>query len=295
LAAAALTQAAAFDGQPVAPAQVPKMKFGNARISRLVLGTNPFYGFSHFNKNLDYAMRQWYTPERICDVLHRCTTYGINAFNYVNLGRSPDDFRKFLDAGGNMQLVAQILGDAAPTYKAFKPLAMYRQGEEVDRAYQNGNMDSIRDWCKKTRDLGSLVGVGTHKPEVIAYVEERGWDVDFFAGCVYNRTRTPTEWAQKLNGETAEMQSEIYLKSDPARMYQVMRQTAKTCFAFKILAAGRIADADVENAFRAAFESLKPNDGVIVGMWPQRKDEVAENARIVSAVTALVHSGRSAT
>jgi hypothetical protein len=119
--------------------------------------------------------------------------------------------------------------------------------------------------------------------------------VDFFAGCVYNRTRTPTEWAQKLNGETAEMQSEIYLKSDPARMYQVMRQTAKTCFAFKILAAGRIADADVENAFRAAFESLKPNDGVIVGMWPQRKDEVAENARIVSAVTALVHSGRSAT
>ena len=142
-------------------------------------------------------------------------------------------------------------------------------------------MDTVKEWCKKARDLGVLVGVGTHKPEVIAKVEEENWDVDFYAGCVYNRTRTAEEWKKVLNGEMMEMPGDIYLQSDPARMYKVMRQTKKPCFAFKILAAGRIPDRGVEQAFRTAFESIKPIDGVFVGMFPRVKDEVRENAEIV--------------
>lgn len=40
-----------------------------------------------------------------------------------------------------------------------------------------------------------------------------------------------------LIGRLLEMPHEIYIQSDPARIYKAMRQTAKTCFAFKILAA----------------------------------------------------------
>ena len=101
-------------------------------------------------------------------------------------------------------------------------------------------MAAEREWCKRARDLGVMVGVGTHKPEVIAMVEEQGWDIDFYAGCIYNRTRTEDEWKQVLNGQIAEMPREIYVQSDPARMFAVMRQTPKPCFAFKILAAGCI-------------------------------------------------------
>src|SRR5581483_10403588 len=143
---------------------IPAMKFGKTEISRLVLGTNPFYGFSHYSPNLDYAMRQWYTPDKVCEIIRRATTFGINAFNYVNLYRAPSDMQKFYDEGGKIHLVAQIIGDPTPTYKQFKPLAMYNQGEQVDKAFQNGEMDTVHDWCKKTRDLGCLVGVGTHQP-----------------------------------------------------------------------------------------------------------------------------------
>ena len=66
--------------------------------------------------------------------------------------------------------------------------------------------------------------------------------MDFYAGCVYNRTRTGEEWKQVLDGESIEMSQEIYLRSDPPRMYKVMRQTKKPCFAFKILAAGRLGE-----------------------------------------------------
>jgi hypothetical protein len=134
--------------------------------------------------------------------------------------------------------------------------------------------------------MGVLVGVGTHIPEVIAKIEEENWDVDFYSGCVYNRRRTPDEWKRALNGEIMEMPNDIYMQSDPPRMYRVMRQTKKPCFAFKILAAGRVPDRGVEQAFRTAFESIKPTDGIYVGMFPKFKDEVREDAEIVHRILA---------
>jgi hypothetical protein len=69
-------------------------------------------------------------------------------------------------------------------------------------------------------------------------------------------------------------------------MYKAIRQTKKPCFAFKILAAGRIADRGVTQAFRTACESIKPTDGIYVGMFPRVKDEVRENAEIVHRILA---------
>jgi hypothetical protein len=262
------------------------MKFFHATISRVVLGVNPFYGYAHYNGNLGNAMREWYTADRVCEVMHQCTRFGINAMNYVHLSRGPEDLARFQAEGGKMQLIIQVTSkaDAGELVKTLKPLALQRQGEVVDDAWQSGKMETVKEWCKKARDLGTLVGVGTHIPEVIAYVEEKGWDVDFYSGCVYNRRRTAEEHKQVLHGEMIEMPGELYLKSDPARMYRVMRQTAKPCFAFKILAAGRIADGGIEQAFRTAFESIKPTDGVYVGMFPKFKDEVRENAEIVHRI-----------
>jgi len=266
--------------------QIPKMKFGGVEIGRLVLGVNPLYGFAHYNNNFSSAMREWYTPDRVCEVMHRANSFGMDAFNYVDVARARPDWERFEAEGGKMRLIIQVTArdDTAELVKNLKPLALQRRGEEIDLAWQNGTMASEREWCKRARDQGVLVGVGTHKPEVIELVEEQGWDIDFYAGCVYNRTRTAEEWRRALNGELPEMPHDIYLQSDPPRMYKAMRQTAKTCFAFKILAAGRIADDGVAQAFRTAFTSIKPHDGVYVGVFPRSKDELRENAGIVHGI-----------
>jgi hypothetical protein len=104
--------------------------------------------------------------------------------------------------------------------------------------------------------------------------------VDFYVCCVYNRTRTEGERRQLLGGENP--LGELYLVDDPPRMYKVIRQTRKPCFAFKILGAGRVTN--VEAAFKQAFESIKPTDGVIVGMFPKLRDQVRENATIVHRI-----------
>lgn len=260
------------------------MKFGGVEISRLVLGVNPFYGFAHFNNIYGTMMKEWYTSEKVCEVLHQACRHGINAFNYVGLDRGPKDWKRFVGEGGKMHLIPQVTAndDAAAMVKDLKPLGMQRQGEVVDRAWQTGEMESVEEWCKKVRQMGVLVGVGTHKPEVIEYMEEKGWDVDFYAGCVYNRSRTSDEWRKTLGGEMMEMGSEIYMQSDPPRMYKVMRQTKRPCFAFKILAAGRVqGERAVEQAFRTAFQSIKPIDGVYVGVFPRVRDEIKENTERV--------------
>jgi hypothetical protein len=268
------------------PVQVPQMKFGAVEIGRVVLGVNPFYGFAHYNNNYSAVMKDWYTPDKVCEVMHRANRYGINAFNYVHLGRAPEDWARFVAEGGKMHLIIQVTAgiDAEMLVKTLKPLALQRQGEVVDAAYHSGDLASVKEWCKQVRDLGVMVGVGTHIPEVIARVEEENWDVGFYSGCVYNRRRTADEWQKVLNGQALEMPNEVYLKGDPPRMYKVLRQTRKPCFAFKILAAGRIADGGIERAFRTAFDSIKPIDGVYVGVFPRIKDEVRENAEIVHRI-----------
>lgn len=265
------------------------MKFGNVEVSRLILGTNPFYGFAHFNSTHGAAMREWYTPARVVEVLQRCEKLGVNAFNYVHVGRAQADWERYLSEGGRMRLVAQAIGDdPAELVRAVKPMAAWVQGERVDNAYRAGKMDSIRDYCKKLKDLGvAMVGVGSHIPEVLMLVEEQGWPVDFYAGSVYNRRRTPEELRQLLGGELPEMLSEVYLQNDPARMYKVFRQTRRPCVAFKILAAGRVAP---EQAFRRAFDSIKPTDLVCVGMFPRVKDEMKEDAYYTSRYGAARES-----
>jgi hypothetical protein len=294
LAAEATTVSQAGNSLPAAQQlaseiQVPKMKFGKAEISRLVLGVNPLYGFAHYNRNFGSAMRDWYTQDKVCEVLHRANAFGINAFNYVNMGRAPQDLARFEAEGGKMHLIVQATAadDPAALVQNLKPLALQRRGEEIDAALHNGTMASEREWCKRVRELGVMVGVGTHNPEVIDMVESQGWDIDFYAGCVYNRTRTEEELKRLLNGQVPEMPHEVYLQSDPDLMYKAIRQTPKPCFAFKILAAGRIGDEGVAQAFRTAYSSIKPNDGVYIGVFPREKDELKENAEIVHGILTV--------
>jgi hypothetical protein len=71
-----------------------------------------------------------------------------------------------------------------------------------------------------------------------------------------------------------------FFASDPMAMTEVARQVSQPCLGFKILGAGRKCSdkKSVQEAFKFAFEHLKPTDGVIVGMYPRYQDQVAENA-----------------
>ena len=58
-----------------------------------------------------------------------------------------------------------------------------------------GRIDEVLPLLKQMRDAGLQVGLGTHIPEVIDYVEDQGWDIDFYMASLYNLNRAPREGA----------------------------------------------------------------------------------------------------
>jgi hypothetical protein len=261
-------------------ASLPKVRFGDVEISRMVMGSNQFYGFSHFNGLLDRLMVDWNTSDRICQTLFQCQQNGINAYQYAHHENTLKDLELFRSKGGNMHLIATDPG-MTPVEDAVRrsgAMALYHHGEVTDSLYRDGKMEQVHEYTKKLRQAGVRVGIGTHKPEVVEYAEERGWDVDFYVLCAYNRTRSPEE-IRRILGVVPVPANEVYLETDPAHAYDVARKTPKTCFLFKILAAGRVARTPdgVDKAFKEALTSIKPQDCIVVGMFPRFKDEVKEN------------------
>jgi hypothetical protein len=93
-------------GAQAPAASLPKVRFGDVEISRLVMGSNQFYGYSHFNGLLDKLMVDWNTPERICQTLFQCQQNGINAFQYAHRENPLKDVENFRSQGGNMHLIS---------------------------------------------------------------------------------------------------------------------------------------------------------------------------------------------
>jgi hypothetical protein len=272
-------------GAPLAAAApLPTARLGKYEISRLIIGSNPFYGYSHASRILDQHMREWGTPDNVCAALQEAERNGINTFQTNGNDRAITDIRLHRERGGKLQVIALIKEKPEDAVKDMRPIAVSHHGEVTDALFRQQKMDDVREFTKRTRQAGVLAGVSTHKPEVIEYIEERGWDVDFYMGCAYNRTRTPDE-IRKLLGQLPLPPNELYLEEDPERMFAVMRQTQKTCFAFKVLAAGRVAGSpeSLNAAFKSAFAGINPRDCVIVGVYRQFKNEIEENAQRVRA------------
>lgn len=275
---------------PAAAPTLPTVKFGKADITRLIIGSNPFYGYSHFNSVLDSHMRDWYTQERKMEVLHNCEETGINTWQLHYNTQPVDDFKRYRAEGGKMNLI--LLGDFAlmkdlslvpKVAKEIAPLGIGHHGNRTDERFRNGEMAKVREFLKAVRDSGVMVGLSTHNPNVIDAVESQNWDIDYYMTCMYRVSRTAEE-ARKEFGEAP--LGETFFEKDPERMCKMVRQTRKPCLAFKVLGAGRnIGKPEVlEGAFRYVLSNIKPTDAVIVGMYPRFKDEVKNNVEMVRSI-----------
>ncbi|HZT82404.1 MAG TPA: twin-arginine translocation signal domain-containing protein, partial [Gemmataceae bacterium] len=79
-AGAALAPTAPAADQPKPDPLLPTVKLGKHAVTRLIIGGNPIYGYSHFNKHLSRHMTDWHTPERVVELLQRVERAGINTW-----------------------------------------------------------------------------------------------------------------------------------------------------------------------------------------------------------------------
>jgi hypothetical protein len=270
------------------PSTLPQTRIGPHSISRLVCGANPFNGGSHLSTFVNRQMREYYTPEQILKTLRRCQEVGINCWQ--SGGGNFDLYRRFVDSGGKMHFLSIEAGKTSILPKLAKGgcVGVAHHGEVTDSLFKQGKLDQVADFLKRVHDAGLPAGISTHMPAVVDAVESKGWQLDYYMTCVYERHRSKED-LQKLLGHVPIPVGEVYLESDPPRMYQAMRNTRRPCLAFKILAAGRLSEHQgwVEQAFRQTLQSSKPMDGIIIGIYDQYSDQPAEDAGFVRRYGSL--------
>src|SRR5437868_12622268 len=282
---------AAEASQEAAPL-LPTIQLGSHAVTRLIVGGNPVYGHSHFNKLLSQHQTTWHTPERVVALLKRCEQAGINTWQNSYAERTLQDLELFRAAGGKVQWLClgkpdwDKMPDRIDDAARHKPIGIAPHGALAERLHRENRLGVLSDLLKRIRDQGVLVGLSAHNPALIDLAEEKGWDVDYYMCCLYYLTRPRAEY-EKLLGRDLPL-GEIYLPSDPPRMFKSIKAARKPCLAYKVLAAGRRvgSPAEVRACFETALRNIKPTDAMIVGMYQPFGDQAAENAGFVRDICA---------
>ena len=283
---------------------LPTTKIGSHQVTRLVVGSNPIYGYSHFNYILDKLMMEYYTDERIVKVLSDCEKHGINtwqaSFNY-NLKRQ---FPKIRAAGCNIQFIClaaswhydekmghtpqDILDGTIKCAEAampFKPVGIAFHGGATDILYRAGKIDLIKTYVDRVHDMGTAAGISTHNPKILETLHEKNMGNDFYMAGLHYLTRHPEDWMRDIG--TLPL-GDGFITSDPPKMAEAVRKADKPTLVYKVLAAGRKCESEEQKrkAIDWAYKNIKPIDGTIIGLFPKFSDQVVETTKMVREALA---------
>ena len=181
-----------------------------------------------------------------------------------------------------MQLIVIEVGtDIIAKAKDAGAIGVAHQGEATDHLFKSGQLEKVHEFLKQVRHAGMLVGVSTHMPAVVDAIESKGWDVDYYMTCVYERNRSAEELKQLLDHVPIPV-SEVYSTETTAHVsgnpqHQASLFGVQDPCRGKVLLASRVGRASVPPDISVG----KPTDAVIVGIYDEFSDEPAENVELV--------------
>lgn len=278
---------------------LPTVSFFGHEVTRLIVGDNPFNGYSYIADTVsDQELLDYHTEERVLEALARAEALGYNTLLPLGDPFMLRTLRHFAARGGKMQLIFQPymavpLEQNLAMMQQAGPLAVYHQGTTTDNLFESGDIQKIRDNLALIRRTGLPVGLGTHRPDVIERSEEEGWDVDFYVACLQNaRLSRESDQGSYIVGPTR--QGLRFYPEDRSIMLDLISRTSKPCIAYKIFAGGQVfhgrPESETENiireVYREVFAKIKPYDIAAIGVYQGHKDQLAENARLFKEVMA---------
>jgi len=245
---------------------LPTVDFCGMNVTRLIIGANPFGGFSHQSKQRNQEMIAYYTIDRIKETWERAYAAGINTM--ITNNETPhvlQAVREYLADGGPLQWIAQLshrsyesMLEAVDVAIEIGAKAVYFHGGIVDRLFAQRDEGTLRSWVEHARQYDVPVGVAGHAAEGHLWVH--GLDlVDFHAVCFFR-------CGSLHDGEGLKFK----LRDVPPAV-ECIRTIQKPCIGYKIMASGRL---DPHMAFEYAFDNIKPTDVANVGMHRGDKDDM---------------------
>ena len=237
---------------------------GDVKVSRFILGSNPFSGFSHQGTARDLEMKHYYTAAKIKETIRTAEQLGINTiiartdYHVIRL------LMEYWDEGSPIQWFAQTcpeVGDHLTCINraaANGAKACHIHGGVMDYLLAQGQIDEIPDVVKEIHDRGMLAGIAGHNPKVFEWAEERHLDVDYYM-CSYYNAAHRDERAEHVSG-----MEEWFLEEDRQVMTDLIQQLSKPVVHYKVLAAGRN---DPEAALAFTASKMRATDATCIGVY----------------------------
>jgi len=248
---------------------LPMTNVGGVEISRVIIGSNSFLGYSHFSKARDRWLREYFTPERMADVMAVFARRGVNAI----MAPPSQDIRRAIEltqdqTGRTIQYIVTPWknhpGGWDGAIEECKELGGVICMPHVSYTDNNlvvdeGIIRGVEPILAKIRSMGMVPGLSTHRPETITVCDSAGYDVETYI--------------QPLNaiGFLCSVETDWVVR--------IINETSKPVMCIKPLAAGRILP---PTGLQFVLNSCKPTDMVVIGtMSPY---EAEEDMDIVEAV-----------
>ena len=230
----------------------PMTSVGSLGISRVVIGSNQFLGYSHFSAAKDRWLREYFTPERMADVMEVYARRGVNA---IMAGPS-DAIRRAIDiaedrTGRHIHYVTtpgrdhpRGLEGAIEQCRELGSAICMPHASCTDNSLlvERGAILGIEPLLARIRDLGMIPGLSTHRVETITIADAAGYDVETYI--------------QPLNpiGFLCSVETDWVVR--------VINRTQKPVMCIKPFAAGRVLPS---TGLLFVLNSCKPTDMVVMG------------------------------
>jgi hypothetical protein len=247
-------------GEATATVSMPKIRLGSFEVSRLILGSNPFWGFWHDNPQKPKS----YTGEGRMAVMDAAASQDINAIWVPAYKEWISIWKEYKDHGGKLETwIGQPDGYNGVTVEEQITecarnggKAVCIQGMNVDEAIEKGDFEKLKRWLSMIKDFGLPAGLASHNPESIIKAEEHALPAEFY----HLTLGVPDTFESSARDKTLSTVSQI----------------DKPMVVFKVFGAGRFKP---EVAFPYVMKSIRRKDGLCVGV--DNPEQLVENARIV--------------
>jgi len=262
---------------------VGTVKIGNLAVSRMIVGGNPFSGFSHQTPAKDDEMRHYFTSARIQETLRDAERLGIN----THIGRADHHVMRCLleywDEGGRIGWIAQTCPEVGTVTRGVDNAirggakGCFLHGGMMDYLFANRQLDEIPAAIAKIRQAGMPAGIAGHNPQVFQWAEGH-LDLDFYMCSYYNSAH------RDKNAEHISGMAEWFDPTDRQTMAMLIQGLSRPVIHYKVMAAGRN---DPKEALEFVARHLRPQDAVCVGVCPK------DNPRMLEEDLRLLEEGLS--
>jgi len=258
--------------------QVPTIKLGGLDVSRLIIGGNPFSGFSHQSRARNAEMLAWYTDERIVETLFQAESLGLNACLCRGDEHITRVLRRYWAEGGTMRWIAQTDSKAETAVSGARycldhgASACYLHGGIVDHYIAHERYDELYAFAEVVKSAGIPVGIAGHMPADFIWAEGN-LELDFYMVSYYNPS--PRQDVPHHDPEAVER----YAEEDRAERVALIQRLSRPVIHYKVLAAGRHNPAE---ALAYAAQHMRPFDAVCIGIYTRdNPNMLAEDLEIL--------------